>query len=279
MSAGKRVLIGFLSTIAWPVLLVALLVTSGTLIINNLNHAGNLAATVVKEVSTNQSAIHSMVDEFIKSADPKLVTEIRKNRTQIESTIASLGSSAVFEKTVSSTLNKISEAALGGEPSVTVDFAPIANEVATKVNEAAKGTVITKKNLANFKPTVIDLSKQAKTITQVKNSIHMALLIWVLWLLLLIGLYLLTGQRIIRTFGVHFLTIGIIGLLIRFVAPVIAKKIIVDANGALYVQQTVPKILNTLLSPIMGPSIAFVIVGIGLTLFYWRLLKNRPEIA
>lgn len=274
MSAGKKILVGFLSTLAWPVLLAALLVTSGNLVLNNLAHAGDLASTVVREITADRMTLSSLIDEYVKSADPKVSREIIKNRRQIENTLLSLGSSPEFEKTVSSTLNRISEAALSGASAVYIDFAPIVDEVTTKVNESAKSTVISKKNLANLKPTVIDLSRQSKTITQVKKALHMALLVWVLWLLLLVGLYSLTGKRIIRTFGIHFITIGVIGLTIRFVAPVLVRRAIENSDGVLYVQQAAPKILSILLSPIMNLSVGLAVIGIGLTFLYRKISKN-----
>lgn len=274
MSVGKRVLIGFLSTLAWPVLLAAFLITTANLVVNNLNHVGNLAATVVKEVSVNQAVLDSIIDEFTKSADPKVAKEIEKNRAQIESTIKSLGSSAEFESSVTSTLNQISEAVLNGEPSVKVDLSSLATLVATAVNEAAKSTVISEKVLASIKPTVIDLRQQSGTISAVKNQIHLALLIWVFWLGLLLGLFLLTGKRIIRTFGIHFITIGIAGLAIKFIAPKVIYKAIRDSDGALYVQQIAPKILNALLVPMMNLSILLIAIGVGLSFLFWRLPKR-----
>lgn len=277
MSAGKRVLVGFLSILTWPMLLVALLVTSANLVINDLSHVGDLAATVVNEVSANKTTLNSMIDEFAKSADPQMAKEIENNRTQIESAVASLGASADFKSTISTTLNQISEAALNGASSVTVDFSPIANLVAHKVNDSAKSTVITKKALANIEPTVIDLSKQSMTITNVKKGVRLGLLIWLIWLALLAGLFLLKGRRILRTYGIHFISVGVVGLAFRFGAPLLVYRAIKGSNGALYVEQIAPKILETLLSPVMTLSIVALILGIAL-IAVGRFVKNRPTL-
>ncbi|MDP1711379.1 MAG: hypothetical protein Q8K86_02840 [Candidatus Nanopelagicaceae bacterium] len=278
MSGGKKVLVGFLSTLAWPLLLIALLVTSANLVVNNLGNAGDLAATVVKEVSANPNTLNSIIDEFLESADPKVANEIEKNRAKIERTISSLGASSDFQDAISSTLNQISRAVLSGASSVNVDFAPLATLVAEKVNEAAKRAVISKKILADIKPISIDLSQQSTTITKGKNLLRQTLFIWVIWLALLIGLFLLIGRRIMRMYGVHLVSIGIIGLALRFMAPVLAQKAIASSDSALYVQQIAPQILKALLSPIMTLSIVALVLGIALILA-GRFSKARPALG
>jgi len=275
MSGGKKILVGLLSTLAWPLLLLALLVTSANLIVSNLNHVGDLAATIVKEVSARPMTVNSLIDEFIKSADADAAKEIKKNRARIERTVVSLGSSSEFRELISSTLNQISQAALNGESSVNIDFTPIAALIADKVNEAAKSRVISKKILSDIKPTSIDLSKQSTTIRKVKNLLHQALFIWVLWLALLIGLFLLIGRRILRTFGAHLISIGIVGLALRFLTPVLAQNAITSSEDALYAQQIAPQILARLLSPIMTLSIAALVLGVAL-IATGQFVKDRP---
>lgn len=266
MSGGKKILVGFLSTLAWPVLLLALLVTSANLIINNLNHVGDLAATVVREVSANPNTLSSIIDEFAKSADADVAKEIKKNRAKIEKTVVSLGSSSEFREMISSILNQIAQAALSGASSVIVDLVPIATLVSDKVNEAAKRTLIRKKFLADIKPMSVELSQQSTTIAKVKNILHRALYIWLLWLVILIGLFLLIGKRIMRIYGAHLVSIGIIGLSIRFLAPALVQRAAISSDGALYAQDIAPRILEAFLSPIMTLSIVAVILGIALTL-------------
>lgn len=266
MPGTKRVLVGILSTLAWTLLLIALLVTSANLIVNNLNHVGDLASTVVKEVSANPKTLDSIIDEFARSADPKVAREIEKNRSRIESTISSLGASSDFQEKISSTLNQIFQAALSGASSVNVDFVPLATLIAEKVNEVADRTVISKKILAEIKPTSIDLSKQSTTVRKAKNLLHQALYIWLLWLVILVGLFLLVGKRIMRIYGAHLISIGAIGLIIRFLAPVLAQRAVISSDGALYAQQIAPRILESFLSPVMTLSIVAVVLGIALIL-------------
>lgn len=275
MPGRKKVLVGLLSTLAWPSLLIALLVTSANLVVNNLNHIGGLAATVVKEVSANPNTLSSIIDEFTKNADPNMAKEIKKNRARIERTIASLGASSNFQDAISLTLNQISQAVLSGASSVNVDFAPLATLVARKVNEAAKSTVISKRVLADIKPTSIDLSQQSTTVAKVKNLLHQALLIWVLWLALHIGLFFLIGRRILSTFGAHLVSIGIIFLALRLLAPVLAQNAITSSDGALYAQQIAPQILARLLSPVMILSIVALVLGVAL-IATGKFVKDRP---
>lgn len=277
MSGGKKILVALLSTLAWPLLLIALLVTSANLVVSNLNHVGDLAATIVKEVSARPMTVNSLIDEFIKSADADVAKEIKKNRARIERTIVSLGSSSEFRELISSTLNQISQAALNGESSVNIDFTPVAALIAEKVNEAAKSRVISKKILSDIKPTSIDLSNQSTTVRKVKNLLHQALFIWALWLALLVGLFLLIGRRTLRTFGAHLISIGIVGLALRFLAPVLAQNAITSSEGALYAQQIVPQILARLLSPVMTLSILALVLGVVL-IATGQFVKDRPAL-
>ena len=277
MPGGKKILVGFLATLAWPLLLIALLVTSANLLVNNLNQVGDLAATVVKEVSTNPHTLDSLIDEFAKGAEPKLAKEIEKNRAKIEATISSLGASSEFHKAISSTLNQISQAVLNGASSLEVDLAPLAKLIAEKVNETAESTVISKKILADIKPISVDLSNQSKTITKVKDLLHQALLIWVLWFLLLIGLFLLVGRRVLRIFGAHLISIAIIGLALRFITPMLAQKAITSSDGTVYAEQIAPKILETLLSPVLTLSIVALVLGTAL-IAAGRVSKGNPAL-
>ncbi|HUW87550.1 MAG TPA: hypothetical protein VMW30_04145 [Candidatus Paceibacterota bacterium] len=275
MSGGKKVLVGLLSTLAWLLLLIALLVTSANLLVSNLNQVGDVAATVLEEVSSSPNTLSSIIDEFTKNADPNMAKEIKKNRTKIESTISSLGASSDFQEKISSTLNQIFQAALSGASSVNVDFAPLATLVAEKVNEAAKSTVISKKILADIKPTSVDLSKQSTTIGKVKNLLRQGLFIWALWLVLLVRLFLLIGRRLMRIFGAHLISIGIIGLALRFMTPILAQKLIASSDSALYVQQIARQTLERVLSPLMTLSIIAVVLGIAL-IVATRLVKSHP---
>ena len=261
MSAGKKVASGLVSTLASLVLTIAFVVSIANVMVASMSHVGESAAAVVKQVSADPASLNSIVDEFAKNTDAKFASQINKNRAQINEAIASLGSSQEFRDLIASTLDQISKATLDGAPSVTVDFSKIANVVATKVNAAAKSTVISQKDIASLKPTVLDLSKQSKNITNIKSKIHLALLIWVLWLLLVLLGFWLRGIKAVRTFGFQLLTLGVIGLAIKFLTPTIVDKVLKNSSGAAYQRKVIPEVVNSLGSPIFTLSIAFSVIG------------------
>ncbi len=262
MSASKKVLGGFISTLAWLVLSIALVVTAANLIVSNLNHAGESAAGILKQVSADPATLNSLIDEFAKSADSKLSQEIEKNRKQIEETITSLSSSTDFRELLTSTLDQISQAAINGAPSVAVDFSKLANLVASKVNATAKESVIKEKDLASIKPTVIDLSKQSKNITDVKNKLQLGLLIWILWFLLLGVGAMLRGPIVLRTAGFQLASVGAIGLTAKWAAPFLIDKVTASADMAVYQRKVIPEVIIELTSPILTLSFALVLAGL-----------------
>ncbi len=140
-----------------------------TMTVDNLSHVGNSAARIVQHLSKNPATVDSLINEFRKDADQKTAAEIDRNQATIESTISSLGDDKVFQDSLASTLNEISEAMLNGSTSVKLDFGPLAAAVADKVNAAAKTAVLTKKELAKLKPKVLDLSKNSSKISNARN--------------------------------------------------------------------------------------------------------------
>ncbi len=278
MSASKRVLGGFLSTLAWLVLSIALVVTAANLIVTNLSHVGESAAGILKEVSADPAMLNSLLDEFSKGADPKLAREIEKNRTQIEETINSLASSADFQGLLSSTLDQISQAAINGSPSLSVDFSKIAAMVATKVNAAANETVIKQQNLDSLKPTLVNLSKQTKNITDVKNKLHLGLMIWLFWLLLLAVNFLIRGRVVLRTAGIQLASVGLLGMSLKLAAPAIIDKFTKNADMVAYQRKVIPEVITSLISPIFTLSIALLITG-SLAIFVSVLLARKSQSA
>lgn len=271
---GRKPLIGFVSTFSWLVLLIAVASTAASLTVNSLNHVGNSASVLVRDISQNPSTINSLIDEFKKNADAKTAAEIEKNRSKIDSTIASLGGSKEFENLLSVTLNQISQAILNGSSSVKVDFTKIATVIANRVNEAANSTVISVKDLAKIKPQTLDLSKQSKVVVNVHDKIRMIMLAWILWLLLLGVLFLLKGWKIVRTAGWQLFSIGITFLLIRFGTPIIADNILSNSSWPTYQRDLVPQVFRALTSPLLNLAIITTLVGIVL-LILDELLGKR----
>lgn len=273
---GKKSAFALTSILAWLALLIAFLATMVTMTVNNMSHVGDTASTIVQRLSKDPATIDSLLEEFKKTADPKTVAEIDKNRATIESTISSLGGDKVFQDSLADTLNKISEAILSGSTSVTIDFGPLANAVATKVNEAAKSTVISKKELAKLKPQVLDLSKQSNNISDARNKVAEVTLVWLFWLVLLGVLYLLKQWKFVRTAGWQLFSVGILFLALRFVAPVVLDRALVDSDSPAYLKDLLQEVLKTLFGPMMTLSFIAAFVGFAL-LVGDQILRTRSQ--
>ena len=271
---GKKSALAIASTLAWLALLVAFLATAAFLTVDNLSHVGNTASTIVKHLSKNPVTIDSLLNEFKKNADAKTVAEIEKNRDVIDSTIASLGGDKAFQDSLANTLNKISTAILAGSNSVTVNFGPLAVAVADKVNAAAHNSVIDKKELAQLKPQKLDLSKQSKSIADVRNKVKEAMLAWLFWFVFLGVLYLLKRWKFVRTAGWQLLSIGMIFFTLRLVVPVVVRDSLDQSALAMFQKDLIPEVLNSLTRPILILSLAALTVGL-LTLVVDALVQRR----
>lgn len=273
---GKKSAFALASILAWLALFIAFLATMATMTVNNMSHVGNTASSIVQRLSKDPATIDSLLNEFRKNADPKTVAEIDKNRTTIESTISSLGGDKAFQNSLADTLNKISQAILRGSKSVTVDIGPLATAVATKVNEAAKSTVISKKELAKLKPQVLDLSKASNDISDARNKVAEVTLAWLFWLVLLGVLYLLKQWKFVRTAGWQLFSVGILFLALRFVAPVVLDKALANSDSPIYLKDLLQEVLKTLFGPMMTLSIIAALVGFALVAGD-QILRNRSK--
>lgn len=274
---GKKAAIALISVLAWLLLLAAVVATSAALSISSLNHVGNSASNIVQELSKNQSAINSLIDEFKKNADPKTSLNIEKNREAINRAIASLGSSKEFQDSIAATINEISQAIISGSSSVKIDFSQIAAQVSAKINAAAKSTVISKKELAKVKPYILDLGKQSRVIKNVHSRVELVLLAWILWLLLLGALFLLKGIKVFRTAGGQLLSIGLSILIIRYVAPWFATRVLEKSDLAVYQRDLIPLIFNTLSKSIIDVSIVLIIAGVILLLVFRAITQKSVK--
>lgn len=259
---GKKIAFGFTSVLAWLVLFVAFLATALTLTANDVGHAGDTASAIVQHLSKNPATIDSLLSEFEKSADSKTVAQIDKNRAVINSTIAALGDDKVFQNSLASTLNKISQAIMDGSISVTVDLGPLAAAIADKVNAASQTPVISKNQLAKLKPQVLDLSKGSVNISEARTKIKDVTLAWLLWLVFLGVLYLLMQWKVLRTAGWQLLSIGFMFLVAVFAAPVVVRSALNNSTAAEYQKALVPEVLKSLTGPMKILSIIVAVLGL-----------------
>ncbi len=261
---GKKSLIGFVSTISWVVLLASFLATAALLSVDNLKHVGDSASSIVDQLSKNPADISSLVDDFRKNADPMTIAEIDKNRAKINETIAAVAASKEFQNSIASTLNQISEAILNGSSSVKVDFSKLATIVANAVNRASNSVVISKKELAKLKPKTLQLGKQSKIVNNVRNWIAEVLLAWLIWLILLGVLFLLKRWKVLRTAGWQLFSVGVMFLLIRYGAPIIADNSLSNSTMPMYQRDLIPQVMKALTGSLVEVSVVAAVLGFAL---------------
>ena len=274
---GKKTLIGLVSTISWVVLLASFLATVALLSVDNLKHVGNSASAIVNQLSKNPADISSLIEDFRKNADPKTVAEVDKNRAKINETIASIGGSKEFQDSIASTLNKISEAILNGSSSVQIDLSKLANIVANAVNKASNSVVISKKELAKLKPQTLELGKQSKVVNNVRHWITEAMLAWLLWLILLGVLFLLKRWKALRTAGWQLFSVGVLFLVIRYGAPILANNSLNNSALPIYQRDLIPQVLKVLTGPLVEVSIVASVFGLVLIILEQGLRRRSPS--
>ena len=123
----KKFAVATLSLLVWLSLTLAILFTSLTLSLNELDQSGDIAVSVLEKNSTNETAISSIFDEIKNSTNPSTRKEFEKNRVPITKAIVTLSSSIEFKDFVATSLNDLSQGLLSGASNVSVDFSKIAS--------------------------------------------------------------------------------------------------------------------------------------------------------
>jgi hypothetical protein len=274
-TVGKKALTGFVSTLAWIFLVLSLLATTANFALNGLSTIGSSASSLVETIASNPSAVNSLIDEFEKGADAKAAKEIEKNRVAIEETLASLGKSEDFRNSLKKTLDDISSAILSGSSSVTIDFSDLANQVASKINSAAKTEVITKANLEDVVPSTLDLSEQSKAIANVKKVIHLSLFAWVIWLALVGVLVLLKGKKILRTAGIQLISVGILATGVHFLAPWGLQRANESGDLVEFQRDAISEGFKIISSPTL--IIGLAATAIGLIMVFIPMINSKKQ--
>ena len=277
MNLAKRMGCGLLLLISWLVLFAAVTVTSANLLLNEVSHPGGLISATLQDFSMDPKAATSLLDDVMKNAGADTKKQIEKNRATINQTIESLAGSVEFQNAVSKPADQIAQALLAGSPSVTVDFSRVAILAAGKINAAVKTTVIPKKELAKLKPQILKIEKQSKVVGKVHRKLRAALLIWLVWILLLALLFLLKKRGEVRSMGLQLVSIGVVFLIIRFVAPIVADFAVKKSTSPLYVVDLLPKILGLTLAPVLKLSIIVLVVGVVLLVLNWFLKRSEGK--
>lgn len=276
MVVMKRLLIGLLSLISWLFLLLAILATALTLTINSLNHVGNTASIILNDFSNDPVAVNSLFDEFTKGSDPKVATDLQKNKAQIVQAIRSLTGSNEFRDATAFSINQIFHGVLSGASTVKVDFSRVVTLIATKVNEVAKSTVIKKSDLAKIKPTVVNIEKQSTVIARIRNSLRIAMLLWIAWIALMVALFYLRGKKVIKSAGMQLISMAILYAAIKFAAPVVLARAAKNSTMPIFAQGMLPKVVNLL--TVTTFDIALVAFFSGCVLVsLWQFLKRADR--
>lgn len=267
----KWILIDLLTLLSWPSLLIAVVATSWILMLSGLNHLGDFTSSFLQDSLKDQKSVNLLIDEFEKAADSRIAKQIEKNRVAINQAIGSLVASTEFQDELSQPLNQISEGIMAGSETVKVDFSKLATLVAAKVNAAGKSKVISKKQIANLKPQVINIQTISKNYSEIHDTLNTLMLAWVIWILLFVALFFLKGHSVLRTAGRQLLSIGIPMTLLTLSTPFAVGFVIKFLLAAEFlsapslVTELIPKLIGSLISPTLILAIVVSLFGIVLT--------------
>lgn len=253
----KKVAIGLLSFIAWVALVFAVLFTSLNLLFNGLNESGDVAASVLTKISTSDSAISSIFDEIKKSVDPKLAVEFEKKEEAIKEVITTLSASSEFKRAVASSINGVSRGLFSGANNVTIDFSETATLLVNAVNKANGTPIITKKDLSKLTLKTLDISKQSKILTQVQEKLHLGLLFWIVWVLIMLGVFFIKRGVLLKSAGWQLISLGPPLIILRLLSPLLINRVSAPA----YLKEVLPQLINSLFGPVFILGAAMFILG------------------
>ena len=261
MVVVKRILIGFLSLLAQLSLLTAVVATSGTLMLNALPHAGSSVATILQNFSMDQGAVNLLIDEFMKDKDPRIAKQIEENKGAISQAIESLSTTAEFQDAISKPINQLTQGILAGSANVKVDFSQLARLIAAKVNTAAKRTVVTKQDLVDLKPKVLNIKELSNVAAQTRSKLQIGMLLWLLWILLLVALLYLKGRAVMKTTGIQLLFLGASLLILKFGAPFAAGFAIKNFSSSSSTIDILLKMVDSATAPVLNFAIVVLVLG------------------
>jgi|GEM_PF-3814604 len=253
----KKFAVATLSLLVWLSLTLAILFTSLTLSLNELDQSGDIAVSVLEKISTNETAISSIFDEIKKSTNPSTRKEFEKNRTPITKAIVTLISSIEFKDFVATSLNDLSHGLLSGVSNVSVDFSKIAPLFVNTINESAKKTIITKRDLKKFTLKKFDISKESEVLSKVRSKVHLGLIFWIIWALMLLGFFFLKREALLRITGWHLLSLGLSLVIFKFLTPFFAAHLPTPA----YLKVIIPALVTSIFDSMFIFGITLATVG------------------
>ena len=266
ISRMKRFGLGLFTVIAWLSLFVAILGTSVSLAVGQINSAGTIASKTLETLSTDTKTVDDLIDEISKDADPATAKAISENRKEINKTIKSLSASPEFRESLKSALDQLSAGVIAGKQSVNVDFSALARLAANQINSAAKAELVSKKDLASFKPVKMDIHKASNTVSDVKKYAHLSMLFWVAWVLLLLICWRIGSKNIRLKGGRQLLSVGVVVLLIKIIGQGVGLKLVADQDVSVFVSDQISTISSALLGPVQMTGITCGVIGASLML-------------
>lgn len=266
----KKFAVATLSLLVWLSLTLAVLFTSLTLSLNELDQSGDIAVSVLEKISTNEMAISSIFDEIKKSTNPSTRKEFEKNRVPITKAIVTLSSTIEFKDFVATSLNDLSQGLLSGASNVSVDFSKIAPLFVNTINKSAKKTIITKRDLNKFTLKKFDISKQSEVLSKVRSKVHLGLIFWIIWALMLLGFFFLKREALLRILGWNLFSLGLPLVIFKFLTPFIAGYLPAPA----YLRANIPQLVTSIFGPMFIFGITLVTVG-GAVLIGRKISSNR----
>jgi hypothetical protein len=215
-------------TALYLLLIVASVDTAAHFLMNHLSHLGTTSTALVNDVTQREQTIIPLaIDQFTKNADAKTKQNIEENRAKIDAAVADLLKNPQFRAELAKILEPVGTALTSGQSSVSIETKPLAGMIAAEINSIAGKKVISTSDVAKMsKPQTIDLAKPSKVVHNV-NSITTGLLwLWIPIFLLIALVFRLRRRSAFSTLGKIFLTLAVPILVIWYLIPSIAQRII-----------------------------------------------------
>ena len=231
---SSKLLNATIYTFLYVFLIVASVASGAHFAANHVAQLGSTSSAIVSQVGVQRNTIVPLViDQVIKSSDPKQAATIAKNRKQITEAISSLLADPELSGALAQAVSPIGMALTNGQKSATIDISKLISLIAKKVNTSAGSTVISARDLATIKKSQkIDLTKSAKAYHAVNSIISSFLLAWAGVVFFLVLLFWRRRKIALKTLSILLMTQGIPILALWEFAPKVAIHFVTSNNNS-----------------------------------------------